>query len=70
MRKGLLEQLGRILGPEDWLPESVVLVNGADAYGCVLTQKLVSSSLRVITTSNAADIKAAVIALVNKIQKW
>ncbi|XP_018904006.1 phosphofurin acidic cluster sorting protein 2 isoform X2 [Bemisia tabaci] len=69
MRKGLLEQLGRILGPEDWLPESVVLVNGADAYGCVLTQKLVSSSLRVITTSNAADIKAAVIALVNKIQK-
>ncbi|XP_076464543.1 phosphofurin acidic cluster sorting protein 1-like isoform X2 [Babylonia areolata] len=68
--KALLEQLNKILDvPDDRLPDSFFLINTADWTGQVLCQK-VQDRFQLIKTCSEADVKAAVVFLVSKIQKF
>ena len=69
-RKMLLEQLQRFMPSDDHtIPDHVILVNGLDAACASLAAKLVERQQRVICTQGAADVRATMGCLVNKIQK-
>uniref|UniRef100_A0A1B6E1T5 Phosphofurin acidic cluster sorting protein 2 n=1 Tax=Clastoptera arizonana TaxID=38151 RepID=A0A1B6E1T5_9HEMI len=68
-RKVVLEQLGRVLPADDWVPDQLMLVNTGDPLGALLAAKLQEKQYKVICTASSADIRATVTCLVNKIQK-
>lgn len=68
----LLDQLSRVLPPDDSFPDRVALVNSGDPQGTLLAsrlQEMRTSGVRVITTLGQADVRAAVTCLISKIQK-
>ncbi|KAL8613754.1 hypothetical protein ACOMHN_029611 [Nucella lapillus] len=68
--KALLEQLNKTLDvPDDRLPDSFFLINTADWTGQVMCQK-VQDRFQLIRTCSEVDVKAAVVFLVSKIQKF
>uniref|UniRef100_A0A1B6C0R2 Phosphofurin acidic cluster sorting protein 2 n=1 Tax=Clastoptera arizonana TaxID=38151 RepID=A0A1B6C0R2_9HEMI len=69
-RKVVLEQLGRVLPADDWVPDQLMLVNTGDPLGALLAAKLQEKQYKVICTASSADIRATVTCLVNKIQKF
>nr|CAD7431840.1 unnamed protein product [Timema monikensis] len=69
-RKVVMEQLGRVLPPDDTIPDHLTLVNCADPQGSLLASKLQERQQKVVGTLGPADIRAAVICLVSKIQKF
>ncbi|GLH16283.1 Phosphofurin acidic cluster sorting protein 2 [Gryllus bimaculatus] len=75
-RKALLEQLARVLPPDDpGLPDHVTLVSGADPAGGLLAARLqdrgaATGQHKVVSTLGPADVRATVTCLVAKIQKF
>nr|XP_022331230.1 phosphofurin acidic cluster sorting protein 2-like isoform X1 [Crassostrea virginica] len=70
-RKALMDQLGVVLGgSEDHLPETLMLINSLEWQGQLFHQKLQENNYNVICTCGEADVKAAISALVSKIQKY
>lgn len=54
---------------DDAIPDHVMLVSGSDAQGAQLGAKLAERQQRVVCTCGAADVRATIACLVNKIQK-
>ncbi|XP_074640107.1 phosphofurin acidic cluster sorting protein 2-like isoform X3 [Tubulanus polymorphus] len=69
-RKVLLEQLQSVLGNDDELPDSFILVSTADGVGQLLAQKLQEAQFKVICACSKADVKATVSHFVTKLQKY
>jgi len=69
-RKVLLEQLSRILPPDDSLPDQVILANTCDNQAAHLSAKLADTGSRVINTAGPADVRATLTCLVTKLQKF
>ena len=69
-RKGLLEQLGRVLPSDvDSLPDKVFLANTSDHYGARLAEKLSDNGgFKVVCAANPAEVRASLSCLVVKIQ--
>ncbi|KAK7105060.1 phosphofurin acidic cluster sorting protein 1-like [Littorina saxatilis] len=68
--KALLEQLNKVLDvADDRLPDSFFLVNTADWAGQLLCQRA-QDRFQFIRTCSEADVKAAIVFLVSKIQKF
>lgn len=65
----LIEQLNKILPPEDKMPEVLCLINYADPLGSKLATKLQNHNFKVITPIGLADVRATFVYIVNKIQK-
>lgn len=68
-RKVLMEQLPKVLPPEDKMPDILCLVHQSDPLGSQLSSKLQSYNYKVITPAGLADIRATFVYIVNKIQK-
>lgn len=69
-RKALLEQLSRLLPPDDGiLPEHVVLVAAGEGAGSALAARLTERQQRVFSIMGPADVKATMTCLISKIQK-
>lgn len=70
-RKALMDQLGVVLGGlEESLPDTVMLVNIAEWQGQLFHQKVQDNNYNLICTCGEPDVKAAISALVTKIQKY
>ncbi|GAB6022099.1 hypothetical protein CHUAL_006242 [Chamberlinius hualienensis] len=69
-RKALLDQLTKILPTEDYIPDYIILVNTAELIGQTFAQKLLEKQYRVITTCSVADVRAVIVCLMGKIQKF
>ncbi|XP_048731807.1 phosphofurin acidic cluster sorting protein 2-like isoform X2 [Ostrea edulis] len=69
--KALMEHLGVVLGgSEENLPETIMLVNTSEWQGQLFQQKFQDNSYNMICTCGEPDVKAAISALVSKIQKY
>lgn len=64
-----MEQLTRILTPDDVLPDHVILVSACDASGTLLAARLQERQLKVLPILSANDLRPTLTTLVNKIQK-
>lgn len=64
-----MEQLAKVLPPEDKIPEVLCLIHYADPLGIQLAGKLQSYQYKVITPAGLADVRATFVIIVNKIQK-
>ncbi|XP_025407381.1 phosphofurin acidic cluster sorting protein 1 isoform X2 [Sipha flava] len=69
-RKVLMEQLSKVLPPEDKMPEVLCLIHYADPLGVQLGSKLQNYNFKVITPASLADVRATFVCIVNKIQKY
>ncbi|XP_014662896.1 PREDICTED: phosphofurin acidic cluster sorting protein 2-like [Priapulus caudatus] len=70
-RKALLEQLGVLLGSEDIMLDSAVLVDTSEKHGQLFAHKVHElTNHRVVSTMTSGDVKAILSHLVNKIQKF
>ncbi|XP_060856298.1 phosphofurin acidic cluster sorting protein 1 isoform X2 [Metopolophium dirhodum] len=69
-RKALMEQLSKVLPPEDKMPEVLCLIHYADPLGCQLASKLQNYQFKVITPAGLADVRATFVCIINKIQKY
>lgn len=64
-----MEQLPKVLPPEDKLPEVLCLIHYADSLGGQLASKLQDYQFKVITPAGLADVRATFMCIFNKIQK-
>ncbi|XP_050531583.1 phosphofurin acidic cluster sorting protein 1 isoform X3 [Daktulosphaira vitifoliae] len=69
-RKVLMEQLSKVLPPEDKMPEVLCLIHYSDPLGGQLASKLQNYNFKVITPAGLADVRAAFMCIINKIQKY
>lgn len=68
-RKVLMEQLSKVLPPEEKMPEVLCLIHYADPLGVQLASRLQNYNFKVITPAGLADVRATFVCIVNKIQK-
>ncbi|XP_075060641.1 phosphofurin acidic cluster sorting protein 2-like isoform X2 [Mixophyes fleayi] len=68
-RKSVFDELNEILGPEQQLPESVILVNTSDWHGQYLREQL-SGKLLTVATCSSADVQAAFSGIITRIQRY
>lgn len=64
-----MEQLSKVLPPEDKMPEILCLVHHSDPLSSQLASKLLSFNFKVITPNGLADVRATFACIVNKMQK-
>ncbi|XP_078728114.1 phosphofurin acidic cluster sorting protein 1 isoform X1 [Lampetra fluviatilis] len=69
-QRSVYEQLNRILGTEDQLPESVMLINTADWQGQYVSSLLQKDNQPVVCTASLADVQAVFVSLVSRIQRF
>nr|CAD7445260.1 unnamed protein product [Timema bartmani] len=69
-RKVVMEQLCRVLPPDDTIPDHLTLVNCADPQGSLLASKLQERQQKVVGTLGPADIRAAVICSNNFLARY
>ncbi|XP_063231551.1 phosphofurin acidic cluster sorting protein 1 isoform X2 [Bacillus rossius redtenbacheri] len=69
-RKVVLEQLARVLPPDDSIPEHLTLVNCGDPQGSLLAAKLQEKQHKVVGALGPADVRAVFTCLVAKIHKF
>uniref|UniRef100_A0A8C4R1M6 Phosphofurin acidic cluster sorting protein 1/2 C-terminal domain-containing protein n=1 Tax=Eptatretus burgeri TaxID=7764 RepID=A0A8C4R1M6_EPTBU len=70
MQKGLQDQITRALGPEDELPEKLILVSTIGWQGQLLALRLEQQSHPVVCTPSPADLQAAFACLITRIQRF
>uniref|UniRef100_UPI00358E27D1 phosphofurin acidic cluster sorting protein 1-like isoform X2 n=1 Tax=Myxine glutinosa TaxID=7769 RepID=UPI00358E27D1 len=70
MQKGLQDQITRALGPEDELPEKLILVSTTEWQGQLLALRLEQQSLPVVCTASPADLRATFACLITQIQRF
>ncbi|XP_018118267.1 phosphofurin acidic cluster sorting protein 1 isoform X2 [Xenopus laevis] len=68
-RKSVYDELNEILGSEQQLPESIILLNSQDWQGQYLGQQLLGKQLTV-STCNSADVQAAFNGIITRIQRY
>lgn len=69
-RKGFLEQVSRLLTPEETLlPENVVLVSGSEDRVSNVVSRLIVQYTKVLQPINGAEVKAVLNAILNKMYK-
>jgi len=64
-----MDQLSKVLPPEDKMPEILCLIHYADLLSCKLASKLENYNYKVITPAGLGDVRATFVCIVNKIQK-
>lgn len=64
-----MDQLSKVLPPEDKMPEVLCLIHYGDPLGFQLSAKLQNYNFKVITPAGLADVRATFVCIVNKIQK-
>jgi len=64
-----MDQLSKVLPPEDKIPEILCLIHYVDSLSIKLASKLQSYNFKVITPSGLADVRVTFVCIVNKIQK-
>lgn len=64
-----MEQIARVLGSEDTLPDHVLMISSGDPQGSLLSNRLQERQLKVLPVNSLADIRPILTCLVNKIQK-
>uniref|UniRef100_A0A8C5GKD4 Phosphofurin acidic cluster sorting protein 2-like n=1 Tax=Gouania willdenowi TaxID=441366 RepID=A0A8C5GKD4_GOUWI len=69
-RKTVYDQLNNILGLDDNLPDSIILINTSDWQGQYLSGVLQNQQLPVVCTCTTADIQAAFNTIVSRIQRF
>ncbi|XP_050438324.1 phosphofurin acidic cluster sorting protein 1 isoform X2 [Adelges cooleyi] len=69
-RKALMEQLSKVLPPEDKIPEVLCLVHYTHPLGGQLATKLQNYNFKVITPAGLADVRASFLYIINKLQKY
>ncbi|KAM3930666.1 phosphofurin acidic cluster sorting protein 2-like isoform 1-T2 [Leptodactylus fuscus] len=68
-RKSVFDELNEILGCEQQLPESVILVNTSDWHGQYLREQL-HGKLLTVSTCSSADVQAAFSGIITRIQRY
>ncbi|XP_073527748.1 phosphofurin acidic cluster sorting protein 2-like isoform X2 [Phyllobates terribilis] len=68
-RKSVFDELNEILGSEQQLPESVILVNTLDWSGQYLREQL-HGKLLTVSTCSSADVQAAFCGIITRIQRY
>ncbi|XP_069810794.1 phosphofurin acidic cluster sorting protein 1-like isoform X2 [Dendropsophus ebraccatus] len=68
-RKSVFDELNEILGSEQQLPESVILVNTTDWQGQFLREQL-HGKLLTVSTCSSADVQAAFCGIIARIQRY
>ncbi|XP_071995952.1 phosphofurin acidic cluster sorting protein 2-like isoform X2 [Engystomops pustulosus] len=68
-RKSVFDELNEILGSEQQLPESVILVNTSDWHGQYLREQL-HGKLLTVSTCSSADVQAAFSGIITRIQRY
>ncbi|XP_060781051.1 phosphofurin acidic cluster sorting protein 2 isoform X2 [Neoarius graeffei] len=69
-RKTVYDQLNHILGSDDHLPDSIILINTSDWQGQYLSDVLQNRTLPVVCTFTTADIQAAFNTIISRIQRF
>lgn len=69
-RKAFMDQLSKVLPPEDKMPEILCLIHYADSLSSKLASKLENYNFKVVTPAGLADVRATFLCIVNKIQKY
>ncbi|XP_023229901.1 phosphofurin acidic cluster sorting protein 1-like [Centruroides sculpturatus] len=69
-RKIVLEQLAKIFPSDETIPEHFLLVSVLDGIGLCLARLLQERQQCVVATASFADLRASLVCLVNKIQKF
>ncbi|XP_032355192.1 phosphofurin acidic cluster sorting protein 1 isoform X1 [Etheostoma spectabile] len=70
LRKAVYDQLNHILLSDSALPESLILVNGADWQGQYVAEQLQVQRHPVVCTCSSAEIQAVLSAVLTRIQKF
>ncbi|KAE8600092.1 hypothetical protein XENTR_v10013065 [Xenopus tropicalis] len=68
-RKSVYDELNEILGSEQQLPESIILLSSQDWQGQYLGQQL-SGKLLTVSTGSPADVQAAFTGIITRIQRY
>ncbi|XP_056410401.1 phosphofurin acidic cluster sorting protein 2-like, partial [Hyla sarda] len=68
-RKSVFDELNEILGSEQQLPESIILVNTSDWPGQYLKEQL-NGKLQTVSTCSPADVQAAFCGIITRIQRY
>lgn len=69
-RKTVYDQLNHILVSDNYLPDSIILINTSDWQGQYLSDMLQNHHLPVVCTCTTADIQAAFNTIVSRIQRF
>ncbi|MBN3293059.1 PACS2 protein, partial [Polypterus senegalus] len=69
-RKTVYDQLNHILISDDHLPDNIILINTSDWQGQYLSEVLQNHQLPVVCTCSPADVQAAFITIVSRIQRF
>ncbi|XP_068088707.1 phosphofurin acidic cluster sorting protein 1-like isoform X2 [Hyperolius riggenbachi] len=68
-RKSVFDELNEILGPEQQLPDSIILINTTDWHGQYVREQL-SGKLQMVSTCSSADVQAAFCGIIARIQRY
>ncbi|XP_072266153.1 phosphofurin acidic cluster sorting protein 2-like isoform X1 [Pyxicephalus adspersus] len=68
-RKSVFDELNEILGAEQQLPDSIILVNTTDWHGQYVREQL-SGKLQTVSTCSSADVQAAFCGIISRIQRY
>ncbi|XP_044147269.1 phosphofurin acidic cluster sorting protein 1-like [Bufo gargarizans] len=68
-RKSVFDELNEVLGSDQQLPESVILVNTSDWHGQYLREHL-HGKLLTVSTCSSADVQAAFSGIITRIQRY
>uniref|UniRef100_A0A8C5PGD4 Phosphofurin acidic cluster sorting protein 2 n=1 Tax=Leptobrachium leishanense TaxID=445787 RepID=A0A8C5PGD4_9ANUR len=68
-RKSVFDELNEILGSEQQLPESIILLNTSDWQGQYLSEQL-KGKLLTVSTCSSADVQAAFSGIITRIQRY
>ena len=64
-----MEQISKVLGSDDTLPDHVLMISSYDSQGSILSNRLQERQFKVLPVNSSADIRPILTCLVNKIQK-
>ncbi|XP_072342256.1 phosphofurin acidic cluster sorting protein 2 isoform X2 [Scyliorhinus torazame] len=69
-RKTVYDQLNHILISDEQLPENIILINTSDWQGQYVSELLQKHNLPIVCTCSSADVQAAFITIVSRIQRF
>lgn len=68
-KKFVTEQINRVLGSDESLPDHLLIISANDPQGSLLANRLQETQLKVLPVLSTAEIRLTLTYLVNKIQK-
>ncbi|KAK6638739.1 hypothetical protein RUM43_007007 [Polyplax serrata] len=69
-KKFVTEQINRVLGSDESLPDHLLIISANDPQGSLLANRLQETQLKVLPVLSTAEIRLTLTYLVNKIQKF